>query len=290
MKSLFGRIIGLLGSLSLISLPLFVILARAASPQILLFSPIVLMYLAFLLTRPQPKYFIWPMLALVIGLSLYTPGILWWVAGATILSYKKMSEAIRTLPTMVNSIGLGVLGLGITPLVVIGGLHLSSLKQLLAIPARLPAPAHFGAELLRMLGALFVRSPGDSQLLLGNLPVLNITLSALVIFGGYALFTAARGKAISMSLSIVLAIVLAALNEDVVYLALAVPALAILATAGLRYLYIEWRGIFPRNPVPKTFALILIAAVTLAQVYYAANYSLEAWPHSPPIRKAYVLK
>jgi hypothetical protein len=93
-----------------------------------------------------------------------------------------------------------------------------------------------------------------------------------------------------LGLSVILAILLAALQEDIAYLGLAVPALAIAVSAGLRYLYVEWRGIFPRNPVPKTFAMVLIAAVTLSQLYYGVNYCLHAWPNSTSVRNVYVLK
>lgn len=289
-KSLFGRVIGLFGGLFLISLPFYAISARQATPQIMFFLPAVLFYTYARLSRAQNTLIAWLVLIAAAGISLYTPGMIWWLAGAALVSYKKISAHLAALPAAASGLGIGLFCLIITPLVVICGLHLSALKIVLAIPSSLPNAAHFGAEIIRMFGGLIIKSPGGSNLLLANLPVLNIAILALAVFGGYALFAAARGKAIALGLNILLAIILAALNSDVAYLALAVPALIISAAAGLRYLYVEWRGIFPRNPVPKTFALALIAAVVAGQLYYTLNYSLRAWPHSPSTRQAYVLK
>jgi len=289
-RSLFGRIIGLLGTLIFISLPFYAVSARQGTPQVMLFLPAVLIYLNASMIKSRRIGITWLLLAAAAGISLYTPGMIWWTAGAAALSYRKLSAQISSLPGSLSGLGIGLLCLAVTPLIVVCGLHPAALKQLLAIPADLPSLQHFGAELIRMAGALAVRTPGGSRLVLDNLPILNITLLALVIFGGYALFISARSKAISIGLNIMLAVILAALNSNPSYLALAIPALIVSAVAGLRYLYVEWRSIFPRNPVPKTFALALIAAVALGQLYYSADYTLRAWPHSPPTLKAYVLK
>lgn len=290
MRSLFGRMIGLLGSLLLLSLPFYAISARQATPQIMLFLPLLLMYGFYVFTKAEHKTVPCLLLALIVGISLYTPGILWWLVAAAALAYKKLAVSISKTSGLARGISAGLLALCITPLVVIAALHSQALKQLLLIPASWPSPMHFGSQILHMLSAVLFKSPGNSLLLLNDLPVLNITLIALAAFGGYALFMAAKDKAIPLGLSLILAVLLAAVKENVAYLALAVPALAIAVTAGLRYLYVEWRGIFPRNPVPKTFALILIALVTTAQVYFGISYCLHAWPHSPAVRNAYVLK
>jgi hypothetical protein len=290
MRSLFGRIIGLLGSLLLLSLPFFTVSARQAAPQIMLFLPLAVMYLFHNASKSDRKSPAWMALALLAGISAYTPGLIWWLVLSAAFTYRKLAAGISNMPKISGGIGAGLLCLSIAPLVVISALHPQSLKQLFLIPSDWPSPLHFGSELLHMIGSMFIRTQGQSQLLINNLPVLNIALIALAAFGGCALYTAARDKAIALGLSIVLAIVLASLQENIDYLALAVPALATAVTAGLRYLYVEWRGIFPRNPVPKTFAMVLIAAVALAQIYYGLDYSLRAWPRTPVVRQAYVLK
>lgn len=60
--------------------------------------------------------------------------------------------------------------------------------------------------------------------------------------------------------------------------------------AGLRYLYIEWRHVFPLNPFAHSMALGLISLVVAASLLYGARYSLTAWPHSAEAKSSYVLK
>lgn len=290
MRNLFGRIIGLLGSLLLLSLPFFAVSGRQGTPAIMLFLPLVIIYLFHIVNKTEKKSLAWVSLALLIGISAYTPGLIWWLAGSAVFSYKKLSDSISKMPKLVSGIGIGVLCLCVTPLIVISSLHPHTLKQLFLVPPHWPSLLHFGSEILHMAASIFIKTQGQSLILINNLPILNIALVALAAFGGYALFVAARNKAVALGLGIVLAIILAALQEEISYLALAVPALAAAVTAGLRYLYIEWRGIFPRNPVPKTFAMILIAIVAAAQIYYGLDYSLRAWPNTPAVRQTYVLK
>jgi 4-amino-4-deoxy-L-arabinose transferase-like glycosyltransferase len=289
-RNLFGKMTGLLGSLALLSLPFFSISARQATPQIMLFLPLLIIYVFHVFIKSERKTVAWLILAFLSGISLYTPGLLWWLLASAIFSRKKLTASIPKLSRTASGLGIGLLCLCVTPLIVIVILHTQSLKELLLIPSSWPSPLHYGSETLHMFSSLLVKSPGHSSLIIDDLPILNITLIALAAFGGYALFTAVRNKAISLGLSVILAILLAALQEDIAYLGLAVPALAIAVSAGLRYLYVEWRGIFPRYPVPKTFAMVLIAAVTLSQLYYGVNYCLHAWPNSTSVRNVYVLK
>jgi len=177
----------------------------------------------------------------------------------------------------------------ILPLIVSGISHPDVIKQLFLVPdSWLPISVTL-KNTAWGVAAIFIKAP-THPLIMANLPIINLVALALGIFGIYALQAAARAKAIWLCLSIVLAIVAAGLNNNVVFLALGLPAMALLISAGLRYLYIEWRAIFPRNPVPKTFALILIAGVVATQVYYGIRYSLIAWPHTSATRSVYVLK
>lgn len=96
LKSLFGRIIGLFGALLMLSLPFFTITSRTAAPQIMLFIPALLIYLYFQFIK-SGRAAVWLPLCVLIGLSIYTPGLLWWVAGGVILTYKKLSAGLSSL-------------------------------------------------------------------------------------------------------------------------------------------------------------------------------------------------
>jgi hypothetical protein len=285
----FGMSIGMLGAVIFVSLPLFAISARQATPQIMLFSPLILMYLYTRILKSD-SFWLWVLLSLSVGILLYTPGMIWWVIGAAAVSYRKLSAALSTASSRAAITFLALLCVLIAPMAVVAVKHPHFLKQVLLIPQSIATPAHLAARFIDMLGGLFVKMPYSSPLVVGRTPVLNILLLALIIFGAYAMKAAARDKAIALGIAVLYGVAAAAFTNSFIYLIYCVPALLIFITAGLRYLYIEWRTIFPRNPVPKTFALVLITAVSLSQLYYAWHYTLSAWPHSSAIKSAYMVK
>lgn len=100
----------------------------------------------------------------------------------------------------------------------------------------------------------------------------------------------ARKELYGLSSLIVLGIVAAGLNQDLVFLTLALPGIGLIIAAGLRYLYIQWRQIFPRNPIPRALALTLMTLLVALNVFLGIRYSLIAWPHTLDTRHTYVLK
>lgn len=289
--SWFGRAIGLFGSLIFVSLPLLVISARQATPEILFFAPIILTWLyVWLLKTEKHKSSAWLLLMISAATLIYTPGMLIWAVGGFIVCRKRINSAISGVPALINASGLLVISLSAVSLGLACLKHPSVLKSLFLVPQHFPSISPLLKHLGWMVLSLFVKTSGPTTLGLGRLPVLNILLVSLLVFGVYALQGAARLKAILLSLSVLFAIMAAGLNNNISLLAYGLPSIGIFIAAGLRYLYIEWRSIFPRNPVPKTFALALIAVVTIVQVYFGLRYSLVAWPDSGPTRSVYVLK
>jgi hypothetical protein len=287
----FGRLIGLFGTLIFISLPLFIVAGRSGSGQIMLFSPIVLSWLyVWLLKTGKSKPLVWSLLILSSSVLIYTPGIIWFIAGSLLISRKRIMAAISEIRPLVSGLSLALAGLLVAPLAASSINNPSIIKRLLLIPDHWHPATTLAKNFGQMLLTLFARTPAHNQLVLSRLPLLSVVVVVLVVFGVYAMQAAARAKAVWLGLLVLFAVTAAAVNNDLIYLALGLPAIGLLAAAGLRYLYIEWRNIFPRNPVPKTFALVLIAAVTLSQLYFGIRYALVAWPQSVATRTTYVLK
>jgi 4-amino-4-deoxy-L-arabinose transferase-like glycosyltransferase len=287
----FGRFIGLLAALVFVSLPLFVISAHQASAEVLLFWPVLLLWLYYKpLKTEQLKPLIWLALIVVAGLSLYVPGMVWWLAAGIIIGRKRIFSTIRTVPAWLSTIGALVMLGSLAPLILSAISRPAILKNLALVPEHWFNAVRTLENIGWMVLALFVKTPTTNPLILGRMPLLNVILAALLVFGAYAMYIAAKPKAYSLGLSVLFAILAAGLNNDVILLALGLPAIALFISAGLRYLYIEWRSIFPTNPVPKTFAWLLIIAVVASQLFFGLRYSLVAWPDSASTRAAYVLK
>jgi hypothetical protein len=95
---------------------------------------------------------------------------------------------------------------------------------------------------------------------------------------------------VGLVLLLVFSIAAAGINQDLKFLTLGLPAVGLIVAAGLRYLYIEWRSVFPRNPLPRALALVLMSTVVGLHVWLGLRYSLIAWPHTVDTRQTYVIK
>jgi 4-amino-4-deoxy-L-arabinose transferase-like glycosyltransferase len=289
--SWFGRAIGLFSSLIFATLPLMIISARQASPEITFFSPIIFMWLyTWLVKQRSNKSLAWFLTLFAAAIFIYTPGLLVWLLLTFIVARRKILAAISAVPIWVSALGLFLVASSLGVIASAAIKHLDVLKSIALVPPHTDGAIGILKVTGWMVSSLFVRTGHSDSLVLGRLPILNILLLALMVFGVYAMQGVARRKAAALGSLVLFAVLAAGINDNVAMLAMAIPALAIFIAAGLRYLYIEWRSIFPRNPVPKTFALALIAAVSASQIYFGLHYALVAWPHSAATRTVYVLK
>jgi 4-amino-4-deoxy-L-arabinose transferase-like glycosyltransferase len=278
----FGRSVGLLSTVIFIGTPIFIVTARQASAEVMLFSPVLLMAVYSWLLRTQ-KYRkeAWFCLVIAASLLVYIPGLIWWLAGAAVISRAKLKIVIARLSRQTAGLSLALALLLIAPLGIAVARNWHLLHGLLLIPAHWPHPLSLLKNFVWMLSTLFVKAPFHVDLIVGRLPLLDIIQVALLVFGVYAMWTAAKNKAW---------VLIAAINDQLSLLILCLPAAAIFMAAGLRYLYIEWRSIFPSNPIAKSLALVLMTVLVLAHLVFGLGYSLVAWPHSLATRDSYVIK
>src|SRR6266404_3488742 len=133
--SWFGRFIGLLATLVFMSLPLFVVSARGATSEVLLFWPILLMWAYYRPLRAERlAAWVWLALILAVSLSLYIPGMLWWDLGALIIGRQRIISAIRTVPAWLSGVGALLLLSSLVPLVLAIVSRPNIIKQLALVP------------------------------------------------------------------------------------------------------------------------------------------------------------
>ncbi|MBX4190838.1 glycosyltransferase family 39 protein, partial [Candidatus Saccharibacteria bacterium] len=290
LKNWFGKAIGIMGTLLLAANPLFLVMARDGAPTIMLLSIIVIMATYVWATRSDDNSISLIILMLTLSLSLYTPGIFLWALGAAIICRKKItalfqegSPPIVTAAILISLLALVPLGLAIVK-------DINLIKQLLIIPHVLPPPIRILKNIVWMASALFIKTPHHVPLIMGQLPLFNIVSDALLAFGIFAMWVVARLKLLIFALSVTYAIVIAGVNDNIDLLALAIPAISVIIAAGLRYLFIEWRRVFPRNPLAKNLAFCLMWAVVIVQLLFGLRYAALAWPVTTDTRNTYVLK
>lgn len=288
-KSWFGKLIGFIAVLLLAATPWVVLLARSGGPEILLIAPVAVLASYYWLVRSKSRP-AW--LALIVSgcLVTYLPGGIWLILLGVIAARNSLIQSTGRIGFWEKIIGVMALTIILAPLVYGSLRNPSALKPLLLVPADWPSIT----ESIKSTGwsflSLFWRTPQHADFTIGRLPMLDGAQIVLSLFGGFALLKLARSKLYLLLGIVLFGVIAAGINRNLALLTFVLPPIALTVAGGLRYLYIQWRGVFPKNPLPKYFALTLIALLTSVHLFYGLRYSLIAWPNSAATRSTYVLK
>lgn len=290
-SSWFGKSIGWFSTFMFAFTPIVLLAGRSLTPTVMLLYPLAIggAYLWLVRHPGLSKLRLVIFLAVVAG-GLYIPGMIWLLILGGVLNRKNLkalaqAAGIKTL--------LGCLAMIIVILVPLGWRLVDNpaiARDLALIPASWPGSGVIAKSIAWAAAGLFWKTGSHADLIIGRLALLDVAQIILIIFGVYAMWHKARTKMYGLIALAVFGVLAAGLNQNIYLLLLSIPPLAILVAAGLRYLYIEWRGVFPNNPIPRSLALALMVAVVSIQMVYGIRYALVAWPHSVATHSLYVLK
>lgn len=136
--------------------------------------------------------------------------------------------------------------------------------------------------------ALMLHFNGDRNYLhnLRGQPQLNAFVGILLVLG--TMLCVRRFKDIRYAALLALAIAMMipsvlALDEapHALLSAGAIPPLMIISAIGLSELYMRWRGVFPRNPLPYHIAMMAIIVVVTSAATYDIQRYFVAWANAP---------
>jgi hypothetical protein len=232
----------------------------------------------------------WILLCITVSLGLYTPGFFWLLLLGFLVAGRSISKLFSRISGPYLVIGMTLAILFVVPLALALALDPSRIKQILLLPGNWQPAIELLKSIAWSTSSLFWSTRGEVDIGIDRLPILNILQIVLMVFGLYALTARARNITYVLIGLMVLAILLASANNNPHYLIFGLPAIAVLIGAGLRYLYIEWRRVFPFNPFAYALAIALIALVVGTHLFYGARYSLIAWPQTTETKNSYVLK
>lgn len=290
-KLWFGRFIATLSSFILITSPLLIVAARSAQPAIMFLAPLAIIT-EFLWLSRRKRYInlTWLFFTATVAVSLYVPGVIWFVLIAAAIKWKDLAKLAQSVNGWVSSLSMLIFLVLVTPLAVAVTKEPSIARPLLLIPEHLPGVV----STLQSIGwsalSLIWRLPYTTDLTVGRLPLLTFAQIAMSAFGLYAMFNKARRETIELLAIFTGSILLAGLNTQLLLLIPAILVVCIFTAAGLRYLYVEWNSIFPRNPLPKSLAVALMTILVGVQLIYGWRYALVAWPHTPATNTTYVIE
>jgi 4-amino-4-deoxy-L-arabinose transferase-like glycosyltransferase len=291
LREWFGNFIAILGTLFFAATPWIVLLARNAAPDIMLLSPVAIITSFILLSRSKKwTGTAWIFFAVISALSLYTPGVIWFVLIATLLAYRSLIKEINRVNGPLFMLGIVLFLLILVPLGYGIYLHTSVAKDALLYPHVWQHPIELLKSFAWSASSLGIKMRQHFDYTIGRLPILNIAMLILAFVGIYGLLRGAKNQVYLLFTLVVIAILASGINNSPLYLTLCLPVVAIFVAAGLRYLYMQWSKIFPVNPLPKALAILLTVLLVSFQVAYGMRYTLIAWPHTVATKSTYVLK
>lgn len=290
LRKWFGNFIGALGTLLFVSVPWVILLGRSANSDVMFFSPLLVIFAYSLLSRSNKNLWAWFGLMLSLAIAIYTPGILWFILLSLVFGYKRILALLSKMSSHVAVGGMVFLILLLTPLVY--GLYQDTTlaKTLLALPDKWPNAMEIIKSAVWAVVSLAAKTRFHVDYNIGRLPLLNAAQVVLALMGLYAMSKKARAQLCQIGILIFIGIALSAINNNPVVLSVCLPAVIILATAGLRFLSVRWFKVFPLNPLPRALAIALICLVVTFNLAYSVRYALAAWPHTADTRKIYMLK
>jgi hypothetical protein len=218
-------------------------------------------------------------MGLMACLSLYVPGLIWFLVIAGLWNHHLIKTVISRLhfkPTLIMSLGAVVI---LLPLV---WALVNNYKLVWAVlgfqsnvPALLPTIKHLANVPLN----LFVRGAYQPGFWVGRSPVLDVFETALVIFGVYSYWRQHNLKRlIPLLVVFTVTTILVALGSQAT-LSLVLPFIYFAIASGLTYLRNEWLDTFPRNPIARSFGMAVIVLAVFVSCFYQLNRYFVAWPH-----------
>ena len=287
----FGMFVGTLGALMLAGTPLFIITARSATANIILLSPILVSatFVGLISARRRTNLAL-VALSVAIVLCLYTPGGIWFIVLLGGFCYRHLLTHIQRASSPSGALSAVLMIVLLAPLAWAVGRHWSVAQQLLLFPGHWQSWGELATASLWVPISLVWHTRTTNEFIVGRLALLSASQIALVIFGLYAMLTQARREIVALAAACLLGLALASLNNSIPLLIIILPIVSIFMAAGLRYLYVEWQTIFPKNPLPRGLATALLVILVGFQVVWGFHYAVIAWPHTAATKSTYVIK
>lgn len=286
----FGRMVAIYGTVLFTTLPFVILTARSASSDVMYLGSTCLVAAYIWLSVARTKSMALLALTGSAALLMYTPGMIWFILAGALLWHKKIYSNAASAGRLFNALGIIVLLAGAVPIAAAALSDTSVVKRLFLLPSEMPSVTTALLNTVWGILGLVWQTRDTHPLILGHLPILSAAAIVLTIFGLYVMWKRARSEFLGLMSLFIIGLFGYSLNRELSMLALTLPAVGVLMAAGLRYLYAEWRAVFPLNPLPKFLAMLLVASLVLLNMMFGIRYSLDAWPNSVTTKNTYVIK
>jgi 4-amino-4-deoxy-L-arabinose transferase-like glycosyltransferase len=287
-KRWFKTNVAIVSTVIILTSTWFLSLARLGTPDIMIpFWTATLILCATYVSQQTKRWHLWKALfGLSAALSLYTPYMAYLFAATLIASIAQphLRYLIRQSSKVGLTIGVFFFIMLMAPLG--WGIYKDPglIRDILAIPAQLPEPLKFGADLLQALSNL--ANPFNTTVSQTIMPLLSITTLCLVAAGGFRLlgdFHSVRAYVLLIWLALLIPII--GFNPGNLTV-LIVPCMLVMAI-GLNLIVRYWYRLFPYNPYARIFGLVPLFILIFTVMQFNYQRYVLTMLYSPDVSKVF---
>lgn len=277
----------LLTTLAFASNSVLLATGRLGTPLIVVVSFFIFMSSLLWKVHTRSKRFVPVLIAFALASLLYVPGILWFAAILGIVYINKVKQFFKNTKKGAVATGILLALAVITPLILGFVRDTSILKEWLLLPDTL-IWENVPRAILKVPSAFIYRMPAEPLINIGRLPIFDITSGIIFLIGLYAYARKLRlDRTKVMVGSALVGCIIGAIGQTTTAVIMLLPFAYSIIAAGIEYLLDEWHRVFPKNPVARSFGMVLVTTVMLFSVYYQLIRFFVVWPQAPETRNAY---
>jgi hypothetical protein len=229
-------------------------------------------------------------LTIILALSIYVSGMIWFLLIGLILRRVSILEKINKVSKKIKAIGIGSGVLLLLPLIwYIYNSPLTRLKSVAGIPEHFNSMSSYLTSFIEIPLHLFVINNDPCFLTIGRLPMFDVFGLTLFLLGLYRSWIQFRFKRTGLlATGFLISWILTTLG--VVPTIIMYPFILIFISFGISYLLAAWYRVFPLNPFARSIGVVILSGAVLILAFYHINQYYIAWPHSATTLSAYSYK
>jgi len=213
--------------------------------------------------------------------------MVWFALIEAALLWRRFGVAFKKLGMMHVGILLSMCLLLLAPLAWRSMQDLSILREILGLPSAIPQFSAVLGEAKHLLASVVYRGYWPTDYWLHGAPLLNLAEVVLCLTGLLYVWRRPIEKgAYYLTLGLLLCGFLVTLRGSVT-IALLVPLLYLLITAGIELLGRDWFNTFPRNPFARILGAVLVVVLVAFSITYQLRAYFIAWPNAPETKAVY---
>jgi 4-amino-4-deoxy-L-arabinose transferase-like glycosyltransferase len=280
-RRLFNGYISLATTAMFATSSLLLSVARQATPNVMLLSLLALIGTGFYLRFSRRHDIGWILSAVVVGLTLYVPGMVFFILAAALWQFRSVHKSFEQLKTPIITIASVTLGLLIAPLII------SLIREPQLWRAYLDLPAEFAPinEMAKYAGtavvSLFAMSPHEPTYWLGRQPVLDVLASVMFVYGLFVLAKQYRlDRLWTLGGIFLMTLVFIGVTTDRLAIVLLLPFVYIVVGIGMQHFINQWTNVFPRNPIARILGGVLLLSAIMLSINFQSHRYFVAWPNN----------